>query len=245
MRRKGSARGWLAAAVGAAALMLVPGPAQADGPRQPARGYLNLHQCAYYSTTATNFFTTVVPSRDGRFAAGTKVSNTAETKPTCGAGDGNYRVVPERSGVKALDLSAGRYLNLHQCVYYSSALADHYTTVVPGSDRRFAAGSRVSNTADTTPSCGPGGAGYTNIPLLSGVKALDLTAGRYVNLHQCVYFSTSAVNHFTTVVPSRDGRFMTGTKVSNTAETSPSCGPGDGNYDPIALLSGVKALAIG
>ncbi|MGW1907960.1 hypothetical protein [Streptomyces cinnamoneus] len=237
-----------AAAVGVCAFfgLAVSAPAapQAQEAKVAASGYVNLHQCVYYSGSATDHFTTAVPSSDGRFATGTNVSTTADTQVSCGAGDGNYTLVPLLSGVKALNLASGRYLNVHQCVYYSSSATNHFTTVVPSSDGRFATGTNVSTTADTQVSCGAGDGNYTLVPLLSGVKALDLTSGRYVNLHQCVYYSGSATNHFTTVVPSSDGRFATGTKVSGTADTQVSCGAGDGNYNPIGLLSGVKALTV-
>ncbi|MGW1378406.1 hypothetical protein ACWD6P_29615 [Streptomyces sp. NPDC002446] len=239
----------VAAAAGMCAFagMTAPAPASTQ-PRQAqaaASGYLNLHQCVYYSSSASNHFTTVVPGGDGRFATGTNASATADTQPSCGQGDGNYSLIPLLSGVKALNLASGRYLNLHQCVYYSSSATNHFTTVVPGGDGRFATGTNVSNTADTQPSCGQGDGNYSLIPLLSGVKALDLASGSYANLHQCVYYSSSATDHFTTVVPGGDGRFATGTNVSSTANTQPSCGQGDGNFSLIPLLSGAKALSVG
>ncbi|GHC45463.1 hypothetical protein [Streptomyces cinnamoneus] len=238
----------VAAAVGVCAFvgMAAPAPAAPQPPqaRAAASGYLNLHQCMYYSSSATNHFSTVVPSSDGRFAAGTNVSGTADSQVSCGAGDGNYQVVPILSGVKALNLASGRYVNIHQCVYYSSSATNHFTTVVPSSDGRFAAGTNVSNTADSQVSCGAGDGNYQLVPILSGVKALDLTSGRYVNLHQCMYYSSSASNHFSTVVPSSDGRFAAGTNVSNTADSQVTCGAGDGNYQLVPILSGVKALAV-
>ncbi|MEU1372128.1 hypothetical protein ABZ442_00510 [Streptomyces triculaminicus] len=242
MRRKGSLKKWVAAAVSAAALVLAQAPASAQAPQRLAGDYLNVHQCVYYSSSATDHLTTVAPSQDGRFATGTNISDTADTSPSCGAGDGNYTLIPLLSGAKALDRRAGRYLNLHQCVYYSSSADNHFTTVVPSQDGRFATGTNTSGTADSGPSCGAGDGNYSLIPLLSSVKTLDLTTGRYVNLHQCMYYSSSATDHFTTVAPSRDGRFATGTNIANAADTSPSCGAGDGNFTLIPLLSGAKAL---
>ncbi|MFE0190332.1 hypothetical protein, partial [Streptomyces sp. NPDC058989] len=133
MRQKGRFKPWLAAlaaTLSTAALLLAPGTAHARGPGQVAARYLNLHQCMYYSASATNHFTTVVPSSDGRFLAGTNVSATADSRPNCGAGDGNYGLVPILSGVKPLDLQAGRYLNVHQCMYYSASAGNHFSTVV-------------------------------------------------------------------------------------------------------------------
>ncbi|MEU9124961.1 hypothetical protein AB0C96_34815 [Streptomyces sp. NPDC048506] len=159
----------------ATALLLAPGTAHAQGPGRVAARYLNLHQCMYYAASAVNHFTTVVPSSDGRFLAGSNVSASADTRPTCGAGDGNYGLVPVLSGVKALDLRAGRYLNVHQCMYYSASATNHFSTVVASSDGRFLAGTHVSATADTRPICGAGDGRYALVPLLSGVKAFDLT----------------------------------------------------------------------
>ncbi|MFD8993266.1 hypothetical protein [Streptomyces abikoensis] len=235
----------VAAAAGMCAFagMTAPAPAAAQA-QAAASGYLNLHQCVYYSSSATDHFTAVVTGSDGRFATGTNVSNTADTQVSCGSGDGNYSLVPILSGVKALNLASGRYLNLHQCVYYSSSATNHFTAVVTGSDGRFATGTNVSNTADTQASCGSGDGNYSLVPILSGVKALDLASGGYANLHQCVYYSSSATDHFTTVVTGSDGRFATGTKISSTADTQVSCGSGDGNYSLVPILSGVKALSV-
>ncbi|MEV7546591.1 hypothetical protein [Streptomyces sp. NPDC089915] len=250
MRHQGRIRKWLAAAAGAAALLSVlPGPvatATAEDRSALAGRYLNLHQCVYTTAFGGDFFTTVVPSGDGRFASGTNTSATADQSLSCGSGDGNFSTLHPWAGFDTLDLNAGRYLNLHQCVYYSDAQRDHVTTVAYLGGGEFSARSNVSDTRDTAPDCGPGRGLYRLVPLLSDVKVLDLTAGRYVNLQQCVYYygRNGFNDHFTTVVPTtRDGRFTTGTKVSGTVDTAPTCGPGDGNFTLIPLLSGTKALS--
>ncbi|MEW2528313.1 hypothetical protein [Streptomyces sp. NPDC047071] len=46
------------------------------------------------------------------------------------------------------------------------------------------------------------------------------------------------------MTPSGDGRYSTGTKVSNTRETSPTCGPGNGDYVLIPLLSATKSIPL-
>lgn len=250
MRHKGHLGKWLAATVSAATLLLVPGPANADdhadggGVRPLAGNILNLHQCVYQPAPGVDYLTTAVPSGDGRFTAGTNTAAAADTALSCGNGDGNYAPVRPWAGFQSLDLSAGRYLNLHQCVYYSELQHDHLTVVISRGGGEWSTGTNVSNTPDTTVVCGPGRGLYQLLPLLSDVKALDLGAGRYVNLQQCQYYSSSLTDHFTTVVPtSRDGRFTTGTKVTDTADTAPACGPGDGNFNLIPLLSGTKALS--
>jgi len=181
MHLKRQVRTWLAAAATAAALFASPTPtasANANAQAPQAGRYLNLHQCVYMPASGIDYFTTVVPSRDGRFTTGTNTSDTANTSSSCGAGDGNFEPLQPWAGVQSLNLSAGRYLNLHQCVYYygQSPFNDHFTTVVPTtSDGRFTTGTKVSNTADTTPTCGTGDGNFTLTPLLSGTKALSRT----------------------------------------------------------------------
>lgn len=247
VRHKGRAGKWLAATLSATALLLVPGPANADArPTRPLAGNtLNLHQCVYQPTPGVDYLTTVVPpSGDGRFTAATNTAAAPDRQLSCGDGDGNYTPVRPWATLQSLDLASGRYLNLHQCVYYSELQHDHLTVVAPGGGSEWSSGTNVSDTPDTTVTCGPGRGLYYLAPLLSDVIALDLSAGRYVNLQQCQYYSARLADHFTTVVPTRrDGRFRTGTKVSGTADTTATCGGGDGNFLPVPLLSGTKALS--
>ncbi|MEU3409630.1 hypothetical protein ABZ766_37585 [Streptomyces sp. NPDC006670] len=247
MRHQGRIRKWLAAAAGAAALLSVlHGPAATATAAQappPAGNTLNLHQCVYDPTPGVDYMTMLVPSLDGRFTTGTNTSATADRSLSCGGGDGNYTPALPWAALESLDLDSGRYLNLHQCVYYSDLQHDHLTVIVPGRGSEWSAGTNVSNTPDTQVSCGPGRGLYYLVPLLSSVKALDLTAGRYLNLQQCQYYSSRLTDHFTTFLPSGDGRFTTGTKISATADSSYTCGAGDGNFTLIPLLSATKALS--
>ncbi|MFJ9774814.1 hypothetical protein ACIRVF_26815 [Kitasatospora sp. NPDC101157] len=242
------------AALGAAALFVTalagPAPAAAapavhGAPQAPAARYLNLHQCVYSSPLGAPTFdlmTTLVPSLDGRFSAATNVSDTPVTDAVCGPGDGRYEH-NVYTAAEPYDLTSGRYLNLHQCMFWSDFDLDHLTTVVGTTDAKFVAGTKVSDTRDTAVSCGGGGTDHP-IPLLSSVTPLDLTAGRYLNLHQCMYYFDDYRDHLTTFGPSGDGRFRAGTNVSNTPDTKPSCGQGDGRYQFVPILSGVKALLI-
>ncbi|MFI6850108.1 hypothetical protein OG535_00380 [Kitasatospora sp. NBC_00085] len=233
----------LVGAVLSAAALVGPAPATAAQP--PASRYLNLHQCVFDAFLPASFdlMTTVVPSRDGRFTAGTNISGAADASPSCGRGDGTYEN-NVYSAAEGYDLTAGRYLNLHQCVYFGDYDQTHLTTVVPTTDFKFTAATNVSNTRDTAPRCSSGGGVYDLLPLLSSATPLDLAAGRYLNLHQCMYYFNGRRDHFTTVAPSGDGRFKAGTNISNTPDTTPSCGPGDGQYQLIPLLSGVKAIPV-
>ncbi|GGS15607.1 hypothetical protein GCM10010252_63780 [Streptomyces aureoverticillatus] len=247
-------RPMLAGAVGVCAFMgtaapasaVAPGPAEGAEGAPAASGYLNLHQCSYYASSLDDHFSTfVTPSGDNRYSTGTKRSTTADTTAACGPGNGNHVPIPILHGVKALNLAAGRYLNLQQCDYYRSASTDRFTTLVtPSGDNRYSTGTKVSNTPETTPTCGPGNGSHVPNPGLSGVKALDLNAGRYLNLHQCVYYSERLRSHLTSVVTAPDARYSTGTNVSGTADTRPVCGPGNGDYVQIPLLSAVKSLPL-
>lgn len=234
------------ATAAAPASAAAPGPTKGPQAAPAASGYLNLHQCSYYASSLDDHFSTfVTPSADNRYATGTKRSGTADTRPDCGPGNGNHVPVPLLHGVKALNLTTGRYLNLQQCDYYRSASTDRFTTLVtPSGDGRYATGTKVSGTPETTPTCGPGNGSHVPNPGLSGAKALDLNAGRYLNLHQCVYYSERLRSHLTSVVTAPDARYATGTNVSDTADTRPDCGPGNGDYVPIPILSAVKSLPL-
>ncbi|MFI6156177.1 hypothetical protein ACIBCA_26225 [Kitasatospora sp. NPDC051170] len=236
----------LAAVAALSAALTTPASAVHGAPRGPSGRYVNLHQCVYNSPlsdeTHFDLMTTLVPSSDGRFAAGTDISDTPVPSAVCGPGDGNYEL-DVYTAAEPYDRTAGRYLNLHQCIFWSDYNKDHLTTVVGTTDVKFVAGTNISDTRDTAVVCGGGGTDHP-IPLLSSATPLDLTAGRYLNLHQCLYYFDRYRDHMTTFAPSGDGRFKAGTNVSNTPDTKPSCGPGDGNYQLIPLLSGVKSLPL-
>ncbi|MFE7132277.1 hypothetical protein ACFVIM_15595 [Streptomyces sp. NPDC057638] len=250
----GRARVWLTAAATVATLIVAPGltataaGAGSPGPdaRRLAPPYLNIHQCVYYSASATNHFTTYTPSRDGRFLAGTNASATPDRAPRCGAGDGNYTLVPLLSAARPLDVRTGRYLNVHQCTYFSPSAVNYFSTVVPSGDGRFLAGTNIATTPDAGARCGAGDGNYRLVPAMTGIRTLDLTTGRYVNLHQCVYFSTPNTDHFSTVIGPGGGPYTAGTNVSATADTAPTCGIGSGpaGYVPVPILSGVSALSL-
>ncbi|MGA4839031.1 hypothetical protein [Streptomyces sp. G45] len=237
-----TALGLCAALTTATATAATPG----EGGRAAASGYLNLHQCAYYAASLDDHFSTfITPSADNRYATGTRIAATADTTVQCGPGNGNHDPVPVLHGVKALDLATGRYLNLQQCDYYRAASTDRFTTLVtPSGDGRYSTGTKVSNTPETSPTCGPGNGSHVPNPGLTGALALDLTAGSYLNLHQCVYYSERLRSHLTSVVTAPDTRYRTGTKVSRTADTRPDCGPGNGDYVLVPILTAVKSFAL-
>jgi hypothetical protein len=119
-----------------------------------------------------------------------------------------------RNGVK-------RYVNLHECQYYSAANNDWYINVVDAGGA-YRAGTNASNTADTARDCGPGGAySLTNY---SSVQNLDLLGNRYVNLHQCQYYAPTTADYYNTW--GKFGPYATGTGSGNSADSAAECGPG-------------------
>lgn len=197
-----------------------------------AERYLNLHQCVFVGSGG--HYTNVLPNTaSAAFNTGTNVSNTPDSVLSCGPGGGGWRPAPANSAVKAFDLTAGRYLNVHQCVYFSPG--QHYTAVLPNTPNvNFNTGTNVSNTADTKLNCGPGGGGWRLLLANSAVESFDLADNRYLNLHQCVW--TSSGQYYMGLLPNTpNANFNSGTNVSRTADTALNCRPGGGGWtlDPI------------
>lgn len=140
--------------------------------------YVNLHQCTFINQVADDNLTVFNDaSGNAAFRSGTNSSNTADATRSCTAGGGNYTLQSGHSGVQVLDLLSNRYLNLHQCVYGSSAVADIFTTATNvSSSASFDAGTNASNTQDTTESCGAGGGSNNFAPRTgdNGVSSFDL-----------------------------------------------------------------------
>ncbi|MER7674814.1 hypothetical protein ABTY61_41020 [Kitasatospora sp. NPDC096128] len=229
----------VAAVTGAAALVLgsaaVAGP---PGPRLAAR-YLNVHQCVYYGPGG--HYTNLLPNTaDAPFNTGTNVSDTPDTALSCGAGSGGWKPAPANSAVKAFDLAAGRYLNVHQCVYFSAG--QHYTAILPNTPNvNFNTGTNVSDRPDTALRCSPGGGGWTLTLANSAVKSFDLTGNRFLNLHQCVW--TSAGMYYMGVLPNTPNvNFNTGTNAAGTPDTALNCHPGGGGWSLDPLDSALHPL---
>ncbi|MFD0417395.1 hypothetical protein [Streptomyces sp. NPDC127108] len=216
-----------AAVAGAIGLTLGSTAAAEQSGARPAERYLNLHQCVYVGSGG--HYTNVLPNTaNSAFNTGTNVSNTPDSVLSCGPGGGGWRPAPANSAVKAFDLAAGRYLNVHQCVYFNAG--QHYTAVLPNTPNvNFNTGTNVSNTADTELNCGPGGGGWRLLPANSAVKAFDLADNRYLNLHQCVW--TSSGQYYMGLLPNTpNANFNTGTNASRTADTTLNCRSGGGGW---------------
>ncbi|MFF3959641.1 hypothetical protein ACFYY1_41695 [Streptomyces sp. NPDC001890] len=80
-------------------------------------GYLNIHQCSYTYDNTRNFTNFMPATGFPPVDTGTNASANADTRLSCGPGANGWRLNANDSGLKALDLKAARYLNLHQCVY--------------------------------------------------------------------------------------------------------------------------------
>lgn len=230
----------VAAAVAGTIGLTLGGTAAAGtpGPRIAER-YLNLHQCVYVGSGG--HYTNVLPNTaNTAFNTGTKVSDTPDTSLTCGPGGGSWRPAPANSAVKAFDLTAGRYLNLHQCVYFTPG--QHYTAILPNTPNvSFNTGSNVSDTADTKLNCSPGGGGWTLLLANSAVKSFDLTDNRHLNLHQCVW--TSSGMYYMGLLPNTpNANFNTGTNASGTADTKLNCKPGGSGWALNGLDSAFRSL---
>ncbi|MFG1608105.1 hypothetical protein [Actinoplanes sp. NPDC049265] len=218
--------------------LLVPSPARASAPR-----YLNIHECRYYVPALADHFVTIRPTSIG----GTNVSNSADTSVTCRSNldfppgaptegfPAGYIYLWGASQVRPLDLTAGRYLNLHQCVIYNNNDPDMLTSLMPTAST----GTNVSNVPAGAPSCVvPAAPGWGYLPQNSGVAALDLTAGRYLNLHQCVYRNSGNQDFHTTFLPTSSG----GTNVRDTPDTAVACAPAPSGWSYVAAFSGVMVF---
>ncbi|SEH03698.1 PASTA domain-containing protein [Nonomuraea solani] len=203
-------------------------PATAVSPR-----YLNIHQCVYEtydpSPKLKDLYTTILRSSAG----GTHVSNVPETGMSCPPkAEGDRFLNSALSGIVALDLNAGRYLNLHQCTYFR-IYREWFTTILPGS----VGGTNVSNVPETAANCPPQMVEGFNVPSQSGVVALDLNAGRYLNLSQCVYL-TDDNDLATTVLPWSLLGNGGGTNISDLPDTGVNCR----TYPAWASLQSLKGV---
>ncbi|MEV8590932.1 RICIN domain-containing protein [Streptomyces sp. NPDC051180] len=243
-------------AVAALALPLAATPAAGASHGAPTAlaaagdpGYLNLHQCAYTGSPARHFNNFMPFTQLPAISAGTNASADADTALSCGAGGNGWRLDAGSSGFKALDLKAGRYLNLHQCVYRNAA-GEAITSVLPDvSSAAVRAATNVSDTMDTEPSCGPGNiGGFSFDGASSSVSAFDLGAGKFLNLHQCHYLKPTAPGtgiNYTNLQPNTaDTRFNTGTNVSDNQDTAPACGAGGDGWNLDARFTRTLAVPL-
>ncbi|MFC9816108.1 RICIN domain-containing protein [Streptomyces virginiae] len=208
-------------------------------------GYLNIHQCSYVVNAQR--FTNFMPNTlQPEFNAGTNTSQAADTQLSCGPGRNGWRLDVDNSGFQAFDLKGARYLNLHQCVYRNAG-NETVTSVLPNvASTALRAATNVSGTIDAQLSCGPGNTGgYSLDAGKSSVKTYDLRAGKFLNLHQCGYVRNPSSQTYTNLQPNTaEAAFNTGTNVSDSQDTAPTCGGGGNGWTPARDYSVTLAMPI-
>ena len=207
--------------------------------RSGVKRYLNLHQCDYMRNgDQVDRYISVI--ENGPWSAGTNVSNTADTAENCGPGQGGWALHDPGSNVGAFDLLGTRYFNLHSCDYIvgDGSSIGRYRSVVPGG--AWGAGSNMANTADTAADCGPGAGPWEQWPAGTGVGAFDFATNRYLNLHACDYMRDGEDFRYRSVIAG--GSWGTGTNASDTADTTPVCGPGENDWSLWPAGTGVAPL---
>jgi hypothetical protein len=200
-----------------------------------AHRYVNLHDCDYYNAAAQDSFDQFQPNSvngSGPFTAATNSSNTADAAPICGGGIAEYPPQPQNSGVFAADTLFNRYVNIHQCTFYNSAVTDHYAQIVPlvpnSASFGYSTGTNASDTPDASVTCGPGSnvTGYLPDATNSAVQALDTldqTRG-----WSFVQFEEFAASPSATTVYTQNAALTGGVTASDTStitvvRASPSC----------------------
>ncbi|WP_211769574.1 hypothetical protein [Kutzneria sp. CA-103260] len=217
-----------------AVLGLTATPAMAAGDR-----YVNLHQCVYSNNSF--LYTNVLSSTPNTaFNTGTNVSDARDAAAQCGSAAAGWALNSANVALQSLDRVRGRYLNLHQCVYSNNKFL--YTNVLSTTPNTpFNTGTNIAYAPDSAVKCGSAAAGWTLDSVNTGVQSLDLAAGRYLNLHQCVYSNNSFL--YTNVLSNTPNTaFNTGTNVSDTRDTVARCGPAAAGWRLDAVNSAVQSL---
>jgi hypothetical protein len=140
-----------------------------------------------------------------------------------------------------LQVGEFKYLNLDQCAYFGTA-AQSFTYAVPTTPNspRWSAGTTASNTAQSSPTCGPGSSAWASQAVNSAVDNIPLLGHRYLNLDQCNEIQTG--NEITYIVPSTGNPgFSAATAASNSTPSGPTCTAGAG-YTAQAVNSGIANL---
>lgn len=139
-----------------------------------AARYLNLHQCVYRNAAGMTVTSVLPDVSNAAVRAATNVSDTIDTRLSCGPGTGGYSLDSTSSSVSTYDLRAGEFLNLHQC-FYLTRTGNDFTNLQPNTaNADFNTGTNVSNSQDTASTCGPGGNGWDPTPTYNIVLAVPL-----------------------------------------------------------------------
>jgi hypothetical protein len=122
-----------------------------------------------------------------------------------------------------LQVGEFKYLNLDDCSYYGTAHDQLLYSVPATPNANFSAGTTASDTAQSSPMCGVGTAGYAPQALNSGVENIPLLGNRYLNLDQCAYTSPTDSAVFDT--PTGNAGYDAYSTASNSLAAL-SCGAG-------------------
>ncbi|MEZ4861099.1 MAG: hypothetical protein R3C14_07330 [Caldilineaceae bacterium] len=170
--------------------------------------YFNWHECEYVVNGAGRKYDTAAYNVQAN--AGTNVSNSRDAAASCGTAIAGSFL--RTRTVTPIDLLGKRYINLHECHYYSAGAQDN---------AGWNGGSGASNAAVGSIGCGGPAAGY--VLDNNSVKNMDLFGNRYLNIHECHYTLDNAtdLDH---------DAFNLASNTSTTPNTSPNCGPPYGTY---------------
>ncbi|MDH6123058.1 hypothetical protein ABH930_007434 [Kitasatospora sp. GAS204A] len=186
--------------------------------------YFNMNNCdRQLSANGPQLMTSITAPGLGPFVAGSNVSNSADTVPSCPAAPG-WPV--NLQGTQALDLLAQRYINMNNCVRQIAGTGNGpqlTTSITSPSLGPYTAGTNTKNSIDTAPSC-PAAPGW---PVnFSGTQPLDMLGNRYLNLNNCVRQIAGTGNGpqlTTTITAPGVGPYTAGTNTKNSIDTAPSC----------------------
>ncbi|MDH6144522.1 hypothetical protein P3T35_006565 [Kitasatospora sp. GP30] len=184
--------------------------------------YFNMNNCdRQLSANGPQLMTSITSPSLGPYVAGSNVSNSADTAPTCPAAPG-WPI--NLQGTQALDLLGRRYINMNNCDRQLFANGPQLTTSITSpSLGPYTAGTNTKNTIDTAPTC-PAAPGWpVNI---SGTQPLDMLGNRYLNLNNCVRQIAGTGNgpQLTTTITSPSlGPYTAGTNTKNSIDAAPSC----------------------
>lgn len=144
-----------------------------------------------------------------------------------------------------LQVGEFKYLNLDQCAYVTPPGSTNpftYAVSTTPNSPTFSAGTTASNTAQTSPVCGPGTSSSTNQGVNSGADNIPLLGQRYLNLAQCNYYFPGTAELMYVAASTPNAGWSTGSGASNSTPTSPSCGPGGTPYTQQPVNSGIANL---
>lgn len=138
--------------------------------------YLNLHQCTFYYSDATNgtryISTAINNTPTAAWNSGTNTANTTGSSASCGSTGWTYYT--NYSNTQSLDVLQNRYVNLHQCIFVASAQHSYFTMFIANPpSASWGTGTNASNTPDAALNC-PNIGSWPTHSTISDFQAVDL-----------------------------------------------------------------------